>query len=101
MHFDGEGKVVSKAGQSQLLDEDRNSLATLDSDVSAENEPVAEVNVVSDHAEEDDQKLEDLRHKGDWSVWVFFFKSAPAWMFSLFIFFSIVQAVAERVTSKL
>lgn len=91
-----------KAGQAQLPDYDIDPVATQGGlHANTKDEPTAKKAPISDVAERNEQHLRDMHHKGDWNLWMFFFKSAPAWMFSIFILFSMIQGVAESATSKL
>mgnify|MGYP005988300973 CR=1 FL=1 len=90
-----------KAGQAQLQDHGMDPVATHELHANVKYEPLAKEAPISEQVERNDQSLRDLYHKGNWNLWTFFFKSAPAWMFSIFIIFSIIQGVAEQATSKL
>lgn len=42
----------------------------------------------------------DNYHKGDMSLYYFFLKTFPIWMFYLFLIFSVINTVAERSSGK-
>lgn len=43
---------------------------------------------------------DDANRRGDWTLWLYFFKSAPAWLFILFIAATIVNTICERLPRK-
>ena len=106
LRFDENGNVVAEAGQGDR--ELRQIHEALESSA-----PEAQVPTEKDAAKtavkaadndleqrKDGDRVQGVHHKGDWTLWLFFMKSAPKWMFGFLILISCAEAVAERLTCK-
>lgn len=101
MQFDSDGNVLVEAGQSDQVLEAMNQTPDSTS-VTEEDASIAgnqDTNLAAEEPEDDGEIL-NLHHRRDWSLWLFFFKSAPTWMFVAFVVASLVDAVAERMTCE-
>ena len=101
LQFDNDGNVVVEAGRGdQELEEIRPNPASASIRSEDTSDAVTEEDNPTPEELEEDDEVANLHHRGDWALWLFFFKSAPTWMFVAFVIASLVDAVAERMTCK-
>lgn len=102
LRFDRDGQVAVEAGQGdrELVEFSQAHESASSQSEATDNLATKEVDYNPEEAE-DENAAANLRQRGDWSLWLFFFKSAPTWMFVAFVVASLVNAVAEKMTCEL
>lgn len=105
LRFDDAGNVVAEVGQgdrelrqiNEALESSPERQYTTEKDAAETTVKKADSN---QEQGKENGRVQGVHHKGDWTLWLFFMKSAPKWMFGFLIFISCAEAVAERITCK-